>query len=155
MPSSPPPRTLIEKIWDRHLVAKLEDGVELIHIDRHVLQETTSARAFAALRRHGVPALSPSLALATVDHLVSTVPGRTEDSFLPGRDSIRLFRENCRTHGIELLDGRPVQVAHGACGRRGHWAVYPPSTGIRTPVTYDASSERRNATTAATSSGEP
>src|SRR6476646_7536284 len=31
------PRTLFEKIWDAHLVAKRADGRELIYIDRHVL----------------------------------------------------------------------------------------------------------------------
>jgi len=44
------PRTLFEKIWDRHIVSAFSDGRAMVHIDRHVLQETTCAQAFDALR---------------------------------------------------------------------------------------------------------
>ena len=40
------PRTLFEKIWDDHLVAKRGDGRELIYIDRHVLHELHAPHAF-------------------------------------------------------------------------------------------------------------
>ena len=42
------PATLFEKIWDAHVVARHEGGRDLVFVDRHVLQETTCAAAFAS-----------------------------------------------------------------------------------------------------------
>jgi len=108
------PKSLIEKIWDTHVVADLDEGVQLLHIDRHVVQETTSARAFETLRRAGLPVFSPHLTFATQDHLPSTAPGRTGTSFAPGIECIKLLRMNCRQHGIALFDVGDAQqgIAH-------------------------------------------
>jgi len=35
--STPPPRTLFDKLWDAHHVAELADGRSLIHVDRHLV----------------------------------------------------------------------------------------------------------------------
>ena len=40
------PKTLFDKIWDAHLVARRADGRELIYIDRHVLHELHAPHAF-------------------------------------------------------------------------------------------------------------
>jgi 3-isopropylmalate/(R)-2-methylmalate dehydratase large subunit len=119
------PQSLIEKIWDAHVVADLDEGVQLLHIDRHVVQETTSARAFATLRRAGLPVFSPHLTFATQDHLPSTAPGRTDKSFAPGIECIELLRSNCREHGIALFD---VGDAH-----QGIAHVIAPELGVTLP----------------------
>jgi 3-isopropylmalate/(R)-2-methylmalate dehydratase large subunit len=53
------------------------DGRALIHIDRHFAQEGTSGRAFDGLRQRGLPVRRRDLTLATIDHGISTQPGRT------------------------------------------------------------------------------
>lgn len=88
------PSTAFDKIWDAHIVARLDDGRDLIFVDRHVLQETTSAVAFAGLKRSGRKVLYPELTIATQDHIVSTTPGRDQDSYAAGRELLTLMRAN-------------------------------------------------------------
>lgn len=100
------PSTVFDKIWDAHRIACLDDGRELIFVDRHVLQETTSAVAFAGLRREGRTVRHPELTIATQDHIVSTEPGRDEDTYPGGRELLTLMRANAlqghiRHFGIE------------------------------------------------------
>ena len=39
-------RTLFDKIWDAHVVDRLEDGTCVLYIDRHLVHEVTSPQAF-------------------------------------------------------------------------------------------------------------
>jgi 3-isopropylmalate/(R)-2-methylmalate dehydratase large subunit len=89
-----PPATVFDKIWDAHRIARLDDGRELVFVDRHVLQETTSAVAFAGLRREGRSVRHPELTIATQDHIVSTEPGRDEGTYPGGRELLSLMRAN-------------------------------------------------------------
>ncbi|PSC06783.1 3-isopropylmalate dehydratase large subunit [Alsobacter soli] len=95
-----PALTLFEKIWDAHLVRRLDDGRDLIFVDRHVLQETTSAVAFENLKRAGRGVRRPELTLATQDHIVSTAPGRDEATNPGGRELLALMRANAYRHRI-------------------------------------------------------
>ncbi len=45
-PGSQGPRTLLDKVWDAHVVRVLDDGRSLIYIDRHLVHEVTSPQAF-------------------------------------------------------------------------------------------------------------
>lgn len=92
--------TLFDKIWNAHLVRHLDDGRDLVFVDRHVLQETTCAQAFANLRKAGRSVRYPDLTIATQDHIVSTRPGRTEDSNPAGRELMQLMRSNALAAGI-------------------------------------------------------
>ena len=51
--------TMFDKIWDERLITKLEDGTDLLHIDRHILHEMTSDKAFEDLRGAGRSVQSP------------------------------------------------------------------------------------------------
>ncbi|MBC7432349.1 MAG: hypothetical protein H7345_09815, partial [Rubritepida sp.] len=42
-------RTLFDKIWDAHVVERLEGGTVLLYIDRHLVHEVTSPQAFEGL----------------------------------------------------------------------------------------------------------
>lgn len=95
-----PPRTVFDKIWDAHRIRTLEDGRDLVFVDRHVLQETTSAQAFAGLARAGRRVRHPELTIATQDHILSTVPGRDETTNPDGRELLGLMRSNAGRHGI-------------------------------------------------------
>jgi len=44
------PQTLLEKIWQRHVVSQLDDDYFLLYVDRHLLNEVTSPQAFDGLR---------------------------------------------------------------------------------------------------------
>jgi 3-isopropylmalate/(R)-2-methylmalate dehydratase large subunit len=68
------PRTLYEKIWDAHVVARRDDGTCLIFIDRHLVHEVTSPQAFAGLKANGRRVRRPDLTLAVPDHNLPTTP---------------------------------------------------------------------------------
>ncbi|MFZ4788898.1 MAG: 3-isopropylmalate dehydratase large subunit [Beijerinckiaceae bacterium] len=99
-PSGKSALTLLDKIWNAHLIRHLDDGRDLIFVDRHVLQETTSAQAFHNMRKAGRSVRYPALTIATQDHIVSTKPGRSEDTNPTGRELMQLMRSNALSSGI-------------------------------------------------------
>jgi 3-isopropylmalate/(R)-2-methylmalate dehydratase large subunit len=107
-------RTAFDKIWDAHLVKPLDDGRDLVFVDRHLLQETTSAPAFAGLARRDRPVRHPGLTAATQDHIVSTEPGRDEGTNPLGRELLDLMRTNAAAHGIRFFgtDDRRQGIVH-------------------------------------------
>lgn len=67
------PKTLAEKLWERHLVAAGNDGEpDLLYIDLHLVHEVTSPQAFDGLRINGRTVRRPDLTIATEDHNVPT-----------------------------------------------------------------------------------
>jgi 3-isopropylmalate/(R)-2-methylmalate dehydratase large subunit len=66
------PRTLAEKVWDRHVVRSSEGEPDLLYIDLHLVHEVTSPQAFDGLRMTGRSLRRPDLTLATEDHNVPT-----------------------------------------------------------------------------------
>ena len=77
------PRTLFDKIWDSHLVARRADGRDLIYIDRHVLHELHAPHAFDELEKQRRPVRRPDLTFSMQDHTVATKPGRDDQHRLP------------------------------------------------------------------------
>ncbi|MEC8564906.1 MAG: aconitase family protein, partial [Pseudomonadota bacterium] len=71
-------RTLFDKIWDQHVVRSVGEGVDLLHVDRHLLHDLSGARALSEVREKGHQVHSPQLALSTPDHTLSTAAGRDE-----------------------------------------------------------------------------
>src|ERR1700744_877821 len=65
-------RTLFDKIWDAHVVDRMEDGTCVLYIDRHLVHEVTSPQAFEGLRLAGRPVRRPDATIAVVDHNVPT-----------------------------------------------------------------------------------
>ncbi len=104
------PRTLVDKIWDNHVIRRLQSGADLLHVDRHLVHEMTSHRAFDSLRKRGIGVQSPDLTFAAVDHIVATLPGRGEATNPAGLPFIRMWRQNCEEFGITRFDiGDPRQ----------------------------------------------
>ena len=66
------PRTLFDKVWDSHVVDRLEDGTCVLYIDRHLVHEVTSPQAFEGLRLAGRPVRRPDATIAVADHNVPT-----------------------------------------------------------------------------------
>lgn len=94
------PRTLVDKIWDQHVIADLGDGVDLLHVDRHLLHDLSGARALAEVRDKGHKVHSPQLTISTPDHTISTATGRREDSTENSRKLATLLRTQSDVHGI-------------------------------------------------------
>ena len=65
------PRTIIEKIWDDHVVTE-DQGMVLLYIDRQLVHEVTSPQAFEGLRMAGRKVRRPDLTFAVPDHNVPT-----------------------------------------------------------------------------------
>jgi 3-isopropylmalate/(R)-2-methylmalate dehydratase large subunit len=96
------PRTLLDKLWDRHVVAVHPGHPSVLYIDLHLVHEVTSPQAFSALAERGLRVRRPDLTVATADHSVPT-----HDRSLPIRDEIAArqiakLTENCAAHGIPL-----------------------------------------------------
>jgi 3-isopropylmalate/(R)-2-methylmalate dehydratase large subunit len=70
--NSTPPRTLAEKVWDRHVVRSADGEPDLLYIDLHLVHEVTSPQAFDGLRMAGRTVRRPDLTVATEDHNVPT-----------------------------------------------------------------------------------
>ena len=69
MPVDPSPRTLFEKVWQRHRVLERPDGMTLLYVDCHLVHDG-SAPAFQTLRDRSVGVRVPSRTFATPDHYV-------------------------------------------------------------------------------------
>ena len=48
------PRTIIEKLWDAHIVHEQPGAPTLLFIDLHLVHEVTSPQAFQGLRERGL-----------------------------------------------------------------------------------------------------
>ena len=97
------PRTLAEKVWDAHVVAKGENGEpDLIYIDLHLVHEVTSPQAFDGLRQAGRPVRRPDLTIATEDHNTPTIGIDRPIADLTSRTQIETLRRNAEEFGIRL-----------------------------------------------------
>src|ERR1035441_591158 len=97
------PRTIIEKLWDSHVVHEQPGSPALLYIDLHLVHEVTSPQAFQGLRERGLKVRRPDLTIATADHSIPTT-----DRSLPIVDEIAAKQlaqldTNCREFGIRLL----------------------------------------------------
>jgi 3-isopropylmalate/(R)-2-methylmalate dehydratase large subunit len=100
--SAAQPRTIIEKVWDNHVVAEQNGAPALLYVDLHLVHEVTSPQAFSGLRERGLKVRRPDLTFATTDHSIPT-----HDRSLPIIDKIAAaqidqLHENCREFGIPL-----------------------------------------------------
>ena len=94
-------RTLIEKVWERHVVDREAGEPDLLYIDLHLIHEASSPQAFDGLRLAGRKVRRPDLTLALEDHNVPTDSLFIAD--LMGRQQVETLRTNCAEHGIELF----------------------------------------------------
>ena len=111
MPLIPPPnapatgpRTLFEKIWDRHVVRAEAGKPALLYIDLHLVHEVTSPQAFEGLREAGRTVRRPDRTFATLDHNVPTDPRPFQILDASSRRQVEVLRENCRAFGVPLFD---------------------------------------------------
>jgi 3-isopropylmalate/(R)-2-methylmalate dehydratase large subunit len=84
-------KTLVDKIWDAHVVNRSEGYPDVLYIDRHFIHEVTSPQAFDGLRKRGVKVFNASRTTATADHNVPTL-----EQHLP-------IKEALSRHQVETL----------------------------------------------------
>ena len=97
------PRTLAEKVWADHLVAKGEPGEpDLIYVDLHLVHEVTSPQAFDGLRMAGRAVRRPDLTIATEDHNTPTIDIDKPIAEPTSRIQIETLRKNAEEFGIRL-----------------------------------------------------
>jgi 3-isopropylmalate/(R)-2-methylmalate dehydratase large subunit len=97
------PKTIFDKIWDSHVVRSIEDGPDVLYIDRHYIHEVTSPQAFNGLKERGIPVLRPGRTLATADHNIPTKDQHLAIRDLQSRNQVDRLNENCKKYGIELF----------------------------------------------------
>jgi 3-isopropylmalate/(R)-2-methylmalate dehydratase large subunit len=98
-------RTLIDKLWDEHVVADLGDGASLLYIDRVFLHERTGSVSLQELKAKGRPIRHKEQVFVTMDHIVDTFPGRGDNTLMPsGKDFITTTRATAREAGLTLFD---------------------------------------------------
>lgn len=97
------PKTIIDKIWENHVVYREEGKPDLLYIDLHLVHEVTSPQAFEGLRQKGRKVRRPDLTFATMDHNVPTV-NRFVITDEVARNQIAALERNCREFGIPLAD---------------------------------------------------
>ena len=93
-------KTLFDKVWDSHVVKKIEKGPDVLFIDRHMVHEVTSPVAFLGLRNRNIKVLFPEKTFATADHNTPT-----RNQHLPVKDylsskQLKALEENAKYHGI-------------------------------------------------------
>ncbi len=94
------PASLLDKLWDAHVVDAFDDGSALLYVDRLLLYELTAPPAFEGLRRRGLCVRNPHAALALADHSVSTRINRTADSVPAMKRYLCDLERGARASGI-------------------------------------------------------
>ncbi len=125
-PSQPEARTLLDKIWDEHVVTQEADSPAILYIDLHLVHEVTSPQAFSGLRERGLKVRRPERTLATMDHSTPTIhldkPELLDDM---ARAQLQQLRDNCADNKIPLHE----------LGTKHHGIVHviAPEMGLVTP----------------------
>jgi 3-isopropylmalate/(R)-2-methylmalate dehydratase large subunit len=123
------PRTLLDKVWDAHLVsAETDETPAILYIDLHLIHEVTSPQAFAELRRRGLGVRRPDRTVATMDHAIPTrrgPDGRRAPPQGAALEQVGALERNCAEFAIPLFKTGDV--------RQGIVHVIGPELGLTRP----------------------
>ncbi|HEX8356957.1 MAG TPA: 3-isopropylmalate dehydratase large subunit [Segetibacter sp.] len=106
------PKTLFDKVWDAHVIRKIEDGPDVFFIDRHFIHEVTSPVAFLSLENRGITVMSPERTFATADHNTPTINQHLPVKDLLSANQLQALESNTAKYGIS------------------HWGLNNPKNGI-------------------------
>jgi len=98
------PRTIVEKIWDSHVVSEKPGAPALLYVDLHLVHEVTSPQAFSMLRERGLKVRCPDLTIATMDHSTPTTSRDLPMLDPIGKAQLDQMTRNCKDFGIRLYD---------------------------------------------------
>jgi 3-isopropylmalate/(R)-2-methylmalate dehydratase large subunit len=94
---------MLAKIWDQHVIARVSEDTDLLHIDRHLLHDLGGSRGLLDLKSKGLKVHNPELTFATPDHAISTAHGRAETSKV-GQELLVSLRVETSASGIRMFD---------------------------------------------------
>ena len=96
------PRTIVEKIWDDHVVSQDEGAPAVLAVDLHLVHEVTSPQAFSGLRARGLQVRHPERTVATADHSIPTHPRNLPILDLMAAAQVDQLTANCQEFGVPL-----------------------------------------------------
>jgi 3-isopropylmalate/(R)-2-methylmalate dehydratase large subunit len=96
-------RTMLAKIWDQHVIARISDDTDLLHVDRHLLHDLGGSRGLLDLKSRGLKVRNPELTFATPDHAISTARGRA-GTIKIGQELLTALRAETSASGIQMFD---------------------------------------------------
>jgi len=98
-----PGRTLLAKIWDQHVIARISEDTDLLHVDRHLLHDLGGSRGLLDIKSRGLKVHNPELTFATPDHAISTARGRA-GTIKIGQELLAALRVETAASGIQMFD---------------------------------------------------
>ena len=118
-------KTLFDKVWDSHVVERLDDGTCVLYIDRHLVHEVTSPQAFEGLRLAGRAVRRPDATVAVVDHNIHTSDRSQAIAEADSRIQVETLEANVAEFGVPYF---PLRDA-----RQGIVHIIGPEQGISLP----------------------
>jgi 3-isopropylmalate/(R)-2-methylmalate dehydratase large subunit len=106
------PAALFDKVWDSHVVRHIEDGPDVLFIDRHFIHEVTSPVAFLGLESRGLKVMFPEKTFATADHNTPTINQHLPVEDVLSANQLKALESNSAKYGIS------------------HWGLGNPKNGI-------------------------
>jgi len=110
MPNTP--SSLFDKVWDAHVVQHIDNGPDVLFIDRHFIHEVTSPVAFLGLKNRGLSVMCPDKTFATADHNTPTIHQDQPVKDPLSANQLKALEENTAKYGIS------------------HWGLGNPKNGI-------------------------
>lgn len=98
------PKTLFDKVWDAHVVESIENGPDILYIDKHLIHEVTSPQAFDELKNRGISVFRPQQIVATVDHNVPTLNQEQPIKDPLSKQQVDQLAINCKDNNITYYD---------------------------------------------------
>lgn len=105
-------QTLFDKVWDAHVVKSIQDGPDVLFIDRHFIHEVTSPVAFLGLEQRGIGVMYPERTFATADHNTPTINQHLPVADPLSANQLKALEVNSAKYGIS------------------HWGLNDPKNGI-------------------------
>ncbi|WP_179337049.1 3-isopropylmalate dehydratase large subunit [Winogradskyella ludwigii] len=97
-------KTLFDKVWDAHVVNAIDNGPQILYIDKHLIHEVTSPQAFNELEERGIPVFRPSQIVATADHNTPTLNQDQPIKDKLSRQQLEQLSKNCKKNDITLYE---------------------------------------------------
>ena len=93
-------QTLFDKVWDSHVIKKIDNGPDVLFIDRHMVHEVTSPVAFLGLKARKIKVLYPEKTFATADHNTPTRNQHMPVKDLLSKKQLEALEKNAKQHKI-------------------------------------------------------
>lgn len=97
-------KTLFDKVWDAHVVDSVQNGPQILYIDKHLIHEVTSPQAFNELEDRGIPVYRPDQIVATADHNTPTINQDLPIKDELSRKQLEQLSKNCTKNDITLYE---------------------------------------------------